>query len=39
MCCPDPAEVRRILLAAASVLPPKDAREFRRRVAALDELW
>jgi hypothetical protein len=38
-CCPDPDEVRGILHAAAAVLPKKDAREFRRRVAELDELW
>lgn len=38
-CCPDPAQLRAILAAAAHTLPPKDARELRRRIAALDELW
>jgi hypothetical protein len=38
-CCPDPGEVREILERVAHALPPRDARAFRRRLAALDELW
>ncbi|MFG1638705.1 hypothetical protein ACGFMK_00295 [Amycolatopsis sp. NPDC049252] len=38
-CCPDPAEIRRVLHAVAHALPPKDAREFRARVAKSTELW
>jgi len=38
-CCPDPDELRRTLRLVAAHLPPKDARAFRKRVAALDELW
>ena len=39
LCCPDPAELRRILYAVAHVLPPADARCLRRRLAELDDRW
>jgi len=39
MCCPDPTELRRTLAMAAAALPSRDARVFRKRLAALDELW
>lgn len=38
-CCPDLIEVRRVLELVAHNLPSADARLFRARVAALDELW
>ncbi|TWP47471.1 hypothetical protein FKR81_32100 [Lentzea tibetensis] len=38
-CCPDPAELRAVLAAVAAALPPRDAREFRHRVARLDDKW
>lgn len=38
-CCTDPDEVRSYLEAAAHVLPPQDARRFRKRLAELDERW
>jgi hypothetical protein len=37
-CCLGPYGERRILDVIANALPPKDARNFRKRVAALDEL-
>jgi hypothetical protein len=39
LCCPDPAELRGILLAVAACLPARDARSVRRRVAVLDDRW
>jgi hypothetical protein len=39
LCCPDPAELRWRLALIAHCLPPADARLFRARVAAADELW
>jgi hypothetical protein len=38
-CCPDPAEVRYILDVACHVLPKRDAKAFRRRLADLDAQW
>ncbi len=38
-CCPDPGYIRMVLNIAATVLPRRDARKFRRRLAGLDELW
>jgi hypothetical protein len=38
-CCPDVDELRSILHAVAHTLPRRDARQFRRQVAALDENW
>lgn len=38
-CCPDPGDVRGMLVVAAHVLPKNDARVFRRCLADLDELW
>ncbi|MCO1580291.1 hypothetical protein M8C13_31495 [Crossiella sp. SN42] len=38
-CCPDPAELRHVLNLVVAVLPPRDARLIRKRLAALDELW
>ncbi len=38
-CCPNPPELRWILDAAVAVLPSRDSRTFRRKIAALDELW
>jgi len=38
-CCPDPVEVRYILDVACHVLPITDAKEFRRRLVAIDEHW
>jgi len=39
VCCPNPPDVRAVFEAAVAVLPRQDARRFRSRVAALDELW
>lgn len=39
LCCPAPAEVRRVLDLVAHHLPRADARRFLARVAALDDLW
>ncbi|OQO94669.1 hypothetical protein B1813_00750 [Saccharomonospora piscinae] len=38
-CCPDPDELRDVLDLVADALPAKDARAFRKRLAALDDLW
>jgi hypothetical protein len=38
-CCPNPDGLRRVLEAATHVLPPKDARLLRGRIAVLDEQW
>ncbi|WP_119731285.1 hypothetical protein [Thermomonospora amylolytica] len=38
-CCPDPLELRRTLEIIAHALPPRDARTWRRHLAALDDLW
>ena len=38
-CCPDPAELRRILHIVIHALPQHDARTLRRRVAELDDQW
>lgn len=37
LCCPDPAELRGLLDTIAHALPPRDARAFRRHLAALDD--
>jgi hypothetical protein len=38
-CCPGVDELRPILHAVAQALPRRDARQFRRQIAALDERW
>jgi hypothetical protein len=38
-CCPDPVEVRYILDTACHVLPRRDARALRQRLADLDAQW
>jgi hypothetical protein len=38
-CCPGVDELRPVLHAVAHALPRRDARQFRRRLAALDERW
>ncbi|WP_439383518.1 hypothetical protein [Amycolatopsis lexingtonensis] len=38
-CCPDPDELRHVLDLVAHALPAGDARVFRRRLAAVGELW
>jgi len=38
-CCPDPDELRHLLDLVAHALPTKDARVFRNKLAALDDLW
>lgn len=38
-CCPDPHEARAMLLSAAAALPRRDARELRKKLKALDDLW
>ncbi|MGP3961475.1 hypothetical protein ACTWPT_36310 [Nonomuraea sp. 3N208] len=39
MCCPDPVELRAILYAVLTVLPPRDARALRKRVHGFDGPW
>ncbi|MFB9907901.1 hypothetical protein [Allokutzneria oryzae] len=38
-CCPNPYELRPVLDAVVAVLPPRDAREIRRRIAEIDSHW
>jgi hypothetical protein len=38
-CCGDPADYRWILETVAHALPRRDARDFRKPLAAIDELW
>ncbi|HEY3905458.1 MAG TPA: hypothetical protein VGM14_16240 [Streptosporangiaceae bacterium] len=38
-CCSDPCEVRQVLEIVAAALPRRDARQFRRRLRALDDAW
>jgi hypothetical protein len=39
MCCPDPIDLHATLEAIVHILPRKDARQMRARLAALDANW